>query len=147
MMYASMRDELSKIASTVSSKDAVEALGRLRDLESSKPKPSEIARGALAGGVAGTASSLARGLVSGGVRQSVGDALKAPTAVGKVGRLAGSALQGLGTSMAGSAAFGATLPFVRRRLDQEAEKAKLREYLGVASGGKIRREAKKVLGV
>lgn len=147
MMYQAMSDELLKIAQEVTAYEATRALNKLRELEAKKPTGSEIARGALAGGTAGTVASLARSAVSGGLAKSVREAMQAPTIVGKAGRLTSSALSGAGQSMAGSAAFGSTLPFVRGYLDREAEKAKLREYLGVAKGGKVRRKAKRVLGV
>ena len=150
-MMHSFADEfllLSKEAGDdVSRTEALGALRRLRKLEHTKPEAGEIARGALAGGVAGTASSLARGVVSGSLRSGVAEAMKAPTARGKASKLVGGAAKGIGSSMAGSAAFGSTLPFVRRQLDRGAEKAKLRDYLGNSRGGKVRREVRKTLGV
>jgi hypothetical protein len=123
------------------------ALKKLRELEAQKPSAGQVARGALAGGVAGMAASSARGLVSGGIKSSITDALQAPTAAGKVGRLAGGAVKGLGSAMAGSAAFGSTMPFVRGYLDREAEKATLKQYLGSGEGGRARQQIKRTLGV
>lgn len=145
-MYEAMRDELFKIAE-ISTREAVESLKKLKELEEAKPDPSAIARGALAGGLAGTASTAARGITTGDIFKGVGKALKEPTVARKAGKILGGAAKGVGGALAGSAAFGATLPFARRYLDREAEKAKLRDYLGVSSRGKVRREVAKTLGV
>lgn len=146
MMYEAMRDELEKIAD-VSHYEAASAMRRLRQIEREKPGGDEVARGAIAGSAAGVASRAAGGLMSGDIVKGTREALKAPTVAGKIGKLGLGALRGAGSSMAGSAAFGTTLPFVRRHLDREAEKAKLEDYLGTSKGGTTRRKAKRMLGV
>lgn len=148
MMYAAFLDELQKIAEDVSAREAVGALKRLKQLERDKPTGGQLARGALTGALVGPAASAANKLVSGGLGEAASKAMKGPKhPVGKALSLGAAAARGLAAPAASGAVFGAGLPMVRRQLDQGAEKAKLREYLGVAKGGKTRREAKKVLGV
>ena len=148
MMYKSMLDELLKIASSdVSTSQALKSLERLKQIEDNKPTGGEIARGALAGTAAGTAALTARSLVTGGLVKGVRAAMTAPTTGGKLVGLGKGALEGLGSTAAGSAAFGATLPAARRYLDTEAEKATLRGYLGTSKKGRLRGKVTRVLGV
>ena len=148
MMFEAMADELMKIAAEgVSAYEAVKAINRLKKIEKNKPTGGEIARGALAGTAAGTTAMAARAAVSGEMAKGIRGALQAPTIGGKLLNLGRGALKGVGTTAAGSAAFGATLPAARRYLDTEAEKATLREYLGTSKGGKARQRVKRVLGV
>lgn len=148
MNLASMRYELEKMAEGISSVEALQAVKKLRDLEANKPKPDEIARGALAGGVAGTASTLARGIVTGDLAKGVGNAVRGSTNLrGALWNMGKGVAKGVGGSLVGSAAFGATLPFARRFLDQEAEKAKLKNYLGQGRSSRTLQTVKETLGV
>lgn len=149
MLMSSMRDELVKIAAGISTAEAVEALRRLRELEEKRPTGGQVARGALAGTAAGTLASLASDVAKGapGIRESVGEAMKAPTLAGKAGRLGLSALKGVAGKAAYAGTFGATMPVVRQYLDTGVEKAKLREYLGTNKRGRIRSEVVKTLGL
>lgn len=146
-----MLDEMTKLcAEDVSRHEAVDALKRLKKLESEKPTASQLSRGALAGGIVGVGSNLARGLVKGEVTEGLSEAMRAKGVGGKalaLGKSLGRGLHNSAASAAGSATFGALMPVVRGHLDREAEKDKIREYLGREKGGKLRRASKKYLGV
>lgn len=147
-------DELTKIADNVSSQEAIAAVKRLRELDANKPTADQLARGALTGALVGPAAALANRAVSGelgkGISSGVSQAMSAPTRGGKalgLGKALVGGIRGLGGAAAGSAVVGAGLPSVRRHFDQEAEKAKLRDYLGQSRGGHVRTSVKKALGV
>lgn len=137
--------ELVKMANApdddVSSWEAARALQTLRKLEREKPTIGELGRGAIAGSAAGLASRAASSLADGSMVRGIADSVAKPGMGNKVTSLAGKAATNIGATVAGSAAFGTTLPFVRRTLDREAEKEKLRRYLDQTKGGKIRRMA------
>lgn len=151
MTYKYMREELSKLcAEDVTRGDAVAALSKLRKLEREKPTAEELTRGGVAGGLTGVLARGASGLASGDVAKGLGGALRQKGVGGKalgLGKALGKGLHSSASSAAGSATFGAGLPTIRRHLDREAEKDKLRGYLGEARGGKVRSRAKKYLGV
>jgi len=146
MNFNSFSDEFLKL-SAVTREEAEASLKRLKTLEETKPTAGQIARGALAGGVAGTASQLAKGLVTGDLKRGIATAMEQPTARGKMNALAVSALKNVGGTLAGSAALGSTLPTLRGHLDREAEKEKLREFLGQKADSRAHRKVKKVLGL
>lgn len=152
MNYLSaMRREMCKLcAQDVSRGEAVEALSRLRHLEKTNPTPEQLTRGALAGGIVGTVARGVGGLVSGDVTKGLGKALQEKGVGGKalgVAKALGRGIHSSGAAAASSATFGAGLPIVRQHLDREAEKDKLRTYLGHEEGGQLRRTSKKYLGV
>ena len=121
---------LEKLADGISSQQAEDALRRLRDLESSKPSKDQLLRGAGLGAVAGpTAGALGR-LIAGGPKRTLAN----------VGRdIASQAVTG--------AVYGGGLPFARHKLDAEAEKRKLKEYLGYKPKGQLGQRIEKTLGV
>lgn len=151
MMYQSMRDELEKIAQDeVTRGEAVQALSRLQKLERKKLKGEELARGALTGAIVGPTAATAAKMVSGDMGGAIRDALKAKGKGAKalaLGKAALKGVRGLGGAAASGAVFGAGLPVVRRHLDTEAEKEKLRQYLGTSKRGKLHRQVKRRLGV
>lgn len=143
-----------KLAQSVSRMEAEDALRRLRKLERDAPTAGELSRNALAGAAVMPVMGTVSGLVSG--KQPLqeqlrlfreGAATAAPTrrAAWKKG------ISGTGRGMLASAvsgvALGAGMPLVRGYLHREAEKEKLRDYLGVSKRGKLRGKVKKQLGV
>jgi len=144
--------ELVMKAAETTYEDAAKALQRLRELESSKPTVGEISRGALAGAAGGTAASIVNQLVSGGAQKAFQTAMKErkPGWAGMAKGMGSGALtvgRNLTGAAAGSAAFGTTLPFVRRGLDEKAEASRLKEYLGQNQSSRLRRGASEYLGV
>lgn len=146
MNFDSFSDEFLKL-SAVTREEAEASLKRLKTLQETKPTAGQIARGALAGSVAGTASQVAKGLVTGDVKRGIVHVLEQPTTRGKAKALAAGALKNFGGTLAGSAALGSTLPVIRGHLDREAEKEKLREFLGQETNSPAHRKVKKVLGL
>jgi hypothetical protein len=145
-------EELCKTATAAA--EARESLSRLKALEANKPTADAVARGAITGAVVGPAATLVGRGVSGdlqqGVRKGLTQAMKAPTKGGKalgVARAGFQGVRGLAGSAASGAVFGAGLPAVRRHLDQEAEKEKLRDYLNVSRRGRLRSSVAQTLGV
>ena len=124
---------------------------RLRKLEKQKVTPEQLTRGALAGGVTGTLARTVNTVATGALPGAVADAVRAPGGLkGKSKALGKSVLTGLresGGAAAGGATYGAALPSIKGHLDREAEKSKLREYVGESRGGAVRNKAKKYLGV
>lgn len=114
-----------------SREDAEAALKRLRRLERSEPTADQLMRGAAVGAVAGPAIGMTSRLIEGGLK--------------------GKGLLGTGRAVAGQATSGALLsgvvPYVRYKLDLEAEKEKIRDYLGTSSKGKLRGQIKKRTGL
>lgn len=161
--YTPMLDELVKLCgmkftseqgtvklAEVSREEAASALERLKTLEAKKPSAEQLTRGALTGAIVGPGALLASKLVGGGVGKGLGTALKARGAGAKATGLAKALWGGtrqLGGAAASGAVFGAGLPTVRRHLDEQAEKEKLRQYLGTSKRGRLRRKASKYLGV
>lgn len=149
--YFFMREELEKLcAREVSRGDAVSALAKLKELENTRPTPEQVTRGAVAGGLTGIIAKGAGGLVSGDVAKGLASGLKAPGVGGKLvgaGKALGRGLHGSAAAAASSAAFGASLPVIRSHLDREAEKNKLRTYLGQGGGGRVQQTSKKYLGI
>lgn len=149
--YYFMIEELSKMAGEdVSRSDAVQALARLKKLEDERPTPAQLSRGALAGAIVGPASLASNKLVSGGLKGALSGAAKGQGVKGKAVGVAKGLWGGtkqLGGAAAGAATFGALMPVVRGHLDREAEKDKLRNYLGENDKSTLRRASKKYLGV
>jgi hypothetical protein len=162
-LQLAMRDELAKLCCVklADYRDANEALQKLKALEETKPTPAEVSRAAIAGAGVGSLSAAANSLVSGGgakaLREGIGEVRKLhglPVAA-KLTR--GQALRGIGTGLktvarnqagaaAGSAVFGATLPFAKRYLDRRAETGKIREYLEGQPRSRLRRAASQYIG-
>ncbi len=153
MKYEAMRGELMKLcAEDVSRGDAAKAITRLRALEKERATPEQLTRGAATGATVGPLAAAAFKVVGGDAGKAFRGALSTPGAGGKgkalaLGKATLRGVRGLGGSAASGAVFGAGLPTVRGHLDREAEKDTLREYVGESRGGKVRRKAKKYLGV
>jgi hypothetical protein len=142
--------------------DANKALKRLQELEATRPTPAEVSRAALAGAGVGTLSAGVNSLVSGGaakalregagaVRDELGLAAKAKLTRGQALRGVGKGLKTIGKNQmgaaAGSAVFGAALPFAKRFLDRRAEMAKLKDYVEDRPRSRLARGASQYLGV
>jgi hypothetical protein len=161
-----------KLSQDVTRGEAEDALRRLRKLEREAPTSGELSRNALAGAAVMPAVTTASSLVAGNqpLQESIKEyreakkALKAappgpqgktvamkPGAPSTLGKAVKRGLWRSGRGMAGAAlsgaVLGAGLPVARGYLHREAEKEKLREYLGVSKRGKLRRRVKKQLGV
>ena len=149
-MQSAMADELCKVAEGITHSEATSALKRLDKLERKKLTREELQRGALTGAIVGPAALAASTLVGGGAGKAIGQAIKKPTWGGRAAGL-GKAVFGGGRRLLGAGTsgmvFATGLPTVRRKLDESAEKEKLREYLGVRKRGKLRSKIKRELGV
>lgn len=149
-MISAFADEFLKLAA-VTPEEAAAAYQKLQKLESQTPTAAELGRGALAGSAVGILSTGASNLASGNLKRGVQNALKEKTWGGRLKAMGRSALQAGAGSAAGSATFGAALPLIRRRLDRNAEIAKLKEFVGQEPGeGRIsqaRHAVAKNLGV
>lgn len=152
--YVSMCLELIKLSqgSEVSEREALEAAKRLRKLDADRPTPATLARGALAGGVVGTASGLTTKAV-GGSLGALGEGFRGTFSKGVKGVPAGIA-RGLlhagrqvAAPAAGSAVFGFSLPLVSQHLQREAEMEKIRSHLGMSELKPGRSRVRQVLGV
>lgn len=127
-----MLEELTKVAASaeLTSRDAQDAMRRLRDLEASKPTAGQLLRGAGVGAVAGpVASAVSRG-ITGGAKRGV---------VGAAREIAGQAASG--------AIFGGGIPYARHHLETGVERQKLKEYLGQKPSTRLRGRITKTLGV
>lgn len=137
---------LEKMAKPLRYEDAAEAAQRLEALEASKPTPAEIGRGAIAGAAAGTLGGITTSLIGGGAAQDFGKALKdaKPGWRGKVTALGKGALtmgKHIGAGAAGTAAAVTAMPLIKRKLEQEAEKGRLRQYLDEHEHSKLHKRA------
>lgn len=123
---------LPQAGPTVSREEAEQALGRLQNLESTKPTAGELARGAAVGAAITPLATLAGRVVSGdkllGDLAEKTEGIKNPKlrTLGK----GVAALRNLGSSAASGAFFGGAIPAVRGEVEREAERKKLRNYLG-----------------
>lgn len=134
--------------------EASVALKKLQKLEAEAPTGGELARNALAGAMVGPVMGTVSQLVAG--RQPLQEALGAfreglPGAAKTYRGAWAKGLKGTGRGMAASAlsgsVLGAGMPLVRGYLHREAEKEKLRDYLGESPRGKLRGKIKQELGV
>lgn len=131
-----MTEELMKLGQPVSSTEAEGALKRLNKLDEAKPSGGELARGAIAGTGLSVAGNLLGSTIS-GTRAPLRAAVAGAPTLGK--QIAGAAIPGV--------IVGAALPLVRRHMDVEAEKEKLRSHLGISNHGAVRSQIKQTLGV
>jgi hypothetical protein len=131
---------------------ARQALGRLQELEQTKPSIGEVTRKGLAAGVAGTGASLLGRAITGDISKPFVEGMKGMRPGWRgVAKGVGRGLLGLGRDIAGtaatSAAFGTSLPFLSRALDRRAEQARLKDYLEERPRSRLRRSASEYLGV
>jgi len=122
-----------KLASEVTTPEAVKAYKRLKKLEEGKPRAGEIGRGAAVGAVTVPIATLAHRAISG------------PKA-----RIPNRLWPGVRPMLASAgygSVFGGVMPAARQKLEREAEKQKLREYLGTHKRGKLRRKIKRTVGI
>jgi hypothetical protein len=148
--FSSFINELLKLAG-ITEEDAAKAMSRLQELESTTPSAAEISRGALAGSSVGLLSSATNQLVSGRARKVMGEALKArkPGFGGLAQGIGRGALEigkGMAGSAAGTAVVGTTLPFAKRMVDERAERAKLKAYMG-EGGSPLRQKITEYTGM
>lgn len=150
MNLAAMSDELLKIAAMeagVTEEQALASLSRLRALEETKPSRAELARGALAGSVVGGTGRILSGAVAGDLKTPTMEGLRAAAGVGaKLKQFTPIARQ-LGGALIPGAMIGAALPVVKNYMGAEAEKEKLRQYLGTSELDPTRSKIKQTLGV
>ncbi len=157
MCYEMIKAAAAEGGEEVSDEEALQALRRLRKLEATKPKPEELARGAIAGSIVGTGAGLASTALAPGGLRNLTSGFKGTFARGAKGVPVGLAKgmlhagRAIAAPAAGSAVFGAGLPVARSHLDREAEKQKLRQYLGEDQEGghlsQARRAITQKLGV
>jgi hypothetical protein len=126
-MWQAMTGELSKLALGVSREEAEAALHRLNSLEDSRQSKGEIARGAIAGTGLGVVGSLMSSKIRGDVIKSLPRSIAAAAVPGML--------------------VGAALPSVKQRMNEAAEKEKLRSHLGMSNVGGVRSAVKQTLGV
>lgn len=130
--------QLSKLAVAVSKEDAEKSLKRLRSLNESAPTVGEMGRGAAVGSLVMPLSGLAWRAIAGAKGRVAGP--KGPGQLWPGARpMAATAAQG--------AVLGSLLPAGRHKLEQEAEKQKLREYVGHTRRGTLRGKVKKYTGL
>jgi hypothetical protein len=149
-----MQSAFLKFASDVTYTEASTALQKLKKLEAENPTKGELARNAMAGAAVMPVMGTVSGLVSG--KQPLVEALRnyregLPGAGATRSAAWKKGLSGTGRGMAASAvsgmALGAGMPLVRGYLHREAEKEKLRQYLGEKKRGKLRNKIKRTVGL
>jgi hypothetical protein len=150
-MYQYMHRELRKLcAADMSEEDAAKSLANLQRLDRERPTAGQTARGAMAGAVGGLASKTMSSISSGDMKKGLSSSMAGRTgAKGKLMGAGAALLKGLhqGASAAsGSAAFGATVPSVKRQLERGAEKGRLKAYAEGAPEGALRSSIKERLG-
>lgn len=133
-VYEFMCLELIKLAqeahNEVSPEEAVAAHKQLQRLTKSAPTKGQLLRGAVSGAAILPMFAVGANLIKG----------KAPKTLGQFGReAAADALRG--------AAIGSVLPLTRQHMNVEAEKEKIRRYLGTSELTPTRSKVRRVLGV
>jgi len=151
--FHSFFDEFLKLGA-VTREEAGEALGRLKELEEEKPTIGELGRGSATGAIVGPGAMIAATGAKGGLsRKAVTSALSTalkgakPGRFGKAKAIGGLIGGALAAPAASGAVFGTGLPLVRRKMDVEAEKERLRQYTGTSRRGRVHRQATEYLGV
>lgn len=149
---AAMFDELLKLSvelprpkKVISEEDARRAYEHLGRLEQSKPAIGELGRGGAVGAVIGPVATLAARAIAGAKGRSGGKLVDLKDVSKGYSLWPGA--RSITASSGYGAVFGGAMPALRHKLETEAETQKLREYVGEARGGKLRRNIKKTLGV
>ena len=131
--------QLEKLANEITKEDAEKSLKRLRSLNESAPTLGQLGRGASVGSVVMPLSGLAWRAIAGAKGRTAAAGLN-PKALWPGARpMAATAAQG--------AVLGSLLPAGRHKLEQGAEKQKLREYVGHTRRGTLRGKVKKYTGL
>lgn len=143
---------LSKIAAPVTEEDALRSLRRLEELNSSKPKGSDLVRGSIIGSGVGTVASAANQLVSGKAQEAFRSALaNRQPGWGGLARGIGRGAATMGRNMAGTAASSAVVgtlaPIAKRVGDERAEINRIQSYLGEGNATPLRRGITEYTGV
>lgn len=112
-----------KAAPTISENEAGYSLQRLKRLEQGRPTADQLGRGAAVGAAVGPLASLAFRTIAGKSVRPVTDQTFLP----KLRQVAAQAGHG--------AIFGGAMPAVTNKLEREAEKSKLRKFLGQQEDG------------
>lgn len=132
-------DQDEKVANEVSKEDAERSLRRLKSLDKDAPTVGQVGRGAAVGSVVMPLSGLAWRAIA-GKRGRVPSTLKDPGRLWPGSRpMAATAAQG--------AVLGSLLPAGRHKLEQGAEKQKLKEYVGQSRRGTLRGKIKRHTGL
>jgi hypothetical protein len=125
--------QLNKLAAEISKDDAETSFTRLKKLEDSRPSKGQLLRGALVGGTVAPIANLALRAAAGSKAR-----MGQPIYLGARSQLANAAH---------GAIFGGLVPAGQHKLETEAEKQKLREYVGTHPRGTLRGDIKKVTGL
>jgi hypothetical protein len=137
--YTFMCYEMLKLAAEepdVTSEEAMDAARQLRRLHKSKQTKGQLLRGAVSGAAILPVFAQGANIIKGKVPHLPSGGLN----YNKLGReVAGDALRG--------AAIGSLLPMARQHMNTEAEKEKLKRYLGTSEVGPTRSKVRRVLGV
>ena len=116
----------------VTDDQAVAALHQLNDLESTMPSKGDLARGALAGSIVGPLGYTTNQFISGSHPLSKAIASRGPGVKGlakAVGKGVAPTVRGMAGAGAASAAGGALIPIVRRKLDEASATETLKKYV------------------
>jgi hypothetical protein len=130
--------QLAKLAAEVTKDDAKRSLKRLKGLDASAPTLGELGRGAAVGSVVMPLSSLAWRAIAGPKGRVAG-----PKGPGQLW----PGMRPTAATAAQGAVLGSFLPAGRHKLEQEAEKQKLREYVGHTRRGTLRGRVRKYTGI
>ena len=112
---------------------ATKSLKRLRGLESTKATVGELGRSAGVGAAVGPAAAMAYRVAAG--------------SKGRAGLPIYRGMRDIGAIAAQGGVIGSLLPAGRHKLEREAEKQKLREYVGQRKRGTLRSKIKRTTGV
>lgn len=138
----------------ITREEAERALTRLRKLESSKPTVDELKRGTILGAAASPVATVASRAIGGDplLGQRVRDATSALKGLSGGSKLRAAAkipvlaARNLGASATMGAFFGGGLPAIKSEIEREAERSKLRTYLGQQdTRGALRRGVSRVV--
>lgn len=138
----------------ITREEAERALTRLRKLESSKPTVDELKRGTILGAAASPVATVASRAIGGDplLGQRVRDATSALKGLSGGSKLRAAAkipvlaARNLGASATMGAFFGGGLPAIKSEIEREAERSKLRAYLGQQdTRGALRRGVSRVV--
>ncbi len=141
-----INDLVPKVAA-VSEQEARKALDHLQELDAVTPSKSDLARGAVAGGIVGGTGRILSGAVGGELKTPTMSAIReAGSALGKAKQFVPLGRQ-LGASLIPGALVGAALPTLKQKMTVEAEKEKIRQHLGVGDTSERRSKIRQTLGV
>ncbi len=117
--------QLKVAAAEVTRQDAQGALGRLEELEATRPTGGQLTRGALVGASVGPIASNISKLIS-------SSKLHSPR------EIVGQAVSG--------AMFGGAMPYAKHEVESGAERRKLKSYISAGHGGRLATQIENKLG-